>query len=71
MWLHSYGDKDGGNFGGVCHGVDQAVSEIIKIVLIPELSCIFWVFKKDNFKTPECVLTCHGNLSSNKLQQNI
>lgn len=25
MWLHLYGNKDGGNFGGVCHGKDQAV----------------------------------------------
>ena len=33
--------KDGGNFSGVCHGKDQAVS---KKALIPELSCIFWVF---------------------------
>ena len=35
--------KDGGNFGGVCHGKDQAVS-FIKIALIPELSCILWDF---------------------------
>lgn len=60
MWLHSYGDKDGGNFSGVCHGKDQAVRN----TLIPELSCIFWVLIKGDFKTPECVLTCQGNLDS-------
>jgi len=35
--------KNGGNFGGVCHGKDQAVS-FIKIALIPELTCMFWEF---------------------------
>ena len=29
-----------GNFSGVCHGKDQAVSK----ALIPKLSCIFWAF---------------------------
>jgi len=33
-----------------------------KNTLIPELSCIFWVLIKGIFKTPECVLTCQGNL---------
>ena len=51
---------DGGNFNGVCHGTDQAVS----ICTYPELSCVFWIFKKDVHKTPECVLTCQGNLDS-------
>ena len=50
----------GGNFSGVCHGKDQAVS-LNKLALIPELSCIFWVLIQDVFKTPECVLTCQGN----------
>ena len=31
---------NGGNFGGVCYGKDQAVRN----VLIPKLSCTFWVF---------------------------
>lgn len=31
---------NGGNFGGVCYGKDQAVRN----VLIPESSCKFWVF---------------------------
>ena len=35
--------KNGGNFSGVCYGKDQAVS-LIKNALIPELSCLFWVF---------------------------
>jgi len=34
--------ENGGNFSGVCHGKDQAVS-LNKLALIPELSCIFWV----------------------------
>lgn len=25
MWLHPYGRKGGGNFSGVCLGIDQAV----------------------------------------------
>jgi len=44
MWLHPYGNVGGGNFSGVCHGKDQAVS-FIKIALIPELTCVFWEFK--------------------------
>ncbi len=52
--------KDGGNFGGVCYGKDQAVRN----VLIPELSCVFWVFIKVIFETPERVLNCQGNFDS-------
>ena len=36
LWKH----WNGGNFGGVCYGKDQAVRN----VLIPESSCKFWVF---------------------------
>ena len=53
--------RNGGNFGGVCYGKDQAVRN----VLIPKLSCNFWVFIKVIFKTPGYVLACQGNLNSN------
>ena len=65
MWLHTYGNEGGGNFSGVCHGKDQAVSFKIK-ALIPELSCIFWVLKMGALKTPEYVLNCQGNLGRNR-----
>jgi len=61
MWLHSYGIKDGGNFSGVCHGKDQAVR---KKHLSQENHANFWDFIFELLKTPECVLTCHGNFSS-------
>ena len=41
--------KDGGNFDGVCHGLDQAVSLILKRekynALIPKYSCKFGILK--------------------------
>ena len=38
-------------------------------MLIPKLSCNFWVFIKVIFKTPECVLTCQSknNLKGGKI----
>ena len=59
--------KDGGNFSGVCLGLDQAVSLIyvIRIIewqnnktLIPEQPCKFWDFKMGKNKTPGSVITC-------------
>ena len=61
MWLHSYRVKSGGNFSGVCHGKDQAVR---KKHLSQDNHANFWDFIFELFKTPECVLTCHGNFSS-------
>ena len=68
MWLHPYGMKGGGNFSGVCHGKDQAVSLNI-LHLSPRLSCVFWVFIKSFLKTRECVLTCHGNFIAGEDQK--
>ena len=50
--------KDGGNFDGVCHGLDQAVSLILKNkrekykALIPKYSCKFGILKWETTKHP-------------------
>lgn len=58
---------DGGNFDGVCHGIDQAVSFSCKLHkkskikhLSPKSSCKFWDFILDNNKTPGCIITCQA-----------
>ena len=63
MWLHPYGNEGGGNFSGVCHGKDQAVS-FNKLALIPKTNMQNRDFKMGKIKTPGCVITCQGNLDS-------
>jgi hypothetical protein len=64
MWLHPY-IKQGWRELRRSMSWQRPGGKFLKIVLIPELSCIFWVLKMGVLKTPEYVLTCQGNLGRN------
>ena len=54
LWKH----KDGGNFDGVCRGLDQAVSSKNTY---PKSFHAVWDFILVKYKTPGCIITCQAN----------
>ena len=59
--------KDGGNFSGVCQGIDLAVRFLVKekVTTYPKkITYIFWDFILDKNKTPGCVTTCQADIQN-------